>query len=518
MGACVHKVSQNPGARLLGPVFVATPVLATVLIGACSSGGGPPTEAASSGFAVVTDQQGVTPFIHLLTLHGQNVGNLASITFTILPKTGSVSKPVRVQYAVAALARRGYVSNGEGVVTLPVFGLYAGYSNQVSAQLVFQDGSVAVLPVAIATEPYTDPTGIYDHPTFLVKRTQGAALDFDFFVMKSQLGSPVVVDTDGEIRWVGAGIANAISTKIDGDGFVIGDASGPNVYELRLDGMLTQNSLQSPSDLYFTHNIDRGKQGLLAAVDTSNGSVVNIESTAAEITPEGGILNQWDLGAILSAYMQSQGDDPSKFVRPGVDWFHMNASTYDWRDNSIIVSSRENFLIKLDYLTGNIIWILGDPTKFWYTFPSLRAKALTLPGGNFYPIGQHAVSITSDGLVMVFNDGAASLNQPAGEPAGESRTYSAVSAYAINVTAKTAEEVWRFDYNQSVFSMYCGSAYQVPGGSLLVDYAMADGDTYARVVGVDAAQNVVFDVAYATTLCDASWNAVPIALENMNIL
>ena len=108
---------------------------------------------------------------------------------------------------------------------------------------------------------------------------------------------------------------------------------------------------------------------------------------------------------ILTTYMQNNGDDPSAFVRPGIDWFHVNASTYDPSDNSVIVSSRENFLIKVDYSTHDIVWIFGDPTKYWYTFPSLRAKALTLDAGGDYPIGQHGVSITSDGYVMVFNDG-----------------------------------------------------------------------------------------------------------------
>ena len=78
------------------------------------------------------------------------------------------------------------------------------------------------------------------------------------------------------------------------------------------------------------------------------------------------------------------------FVRPGVDWFHNNSAIYDPSDDSIIVSSRENFVIKLDHKTGQIIWIFGDPTKYWYTFPSLRAKALTLAPGGLYPIGQHA--------------------------------------------------------------------------------------------------------------------------------
>src|SRR4029077_11527523 len=142
------------------------------------------------------------------------------------------------------------------------------------------------------------------------------------------------------------------------------------------------------------------------------------------------VFNHWDLAAILSAYMVSRGDDASAFVRPGVDWFHSNSTAYDPSDDSIIVSSRENFVIKVDYNTGNIIWILGDPSKYWYTFPSLRAKALTLAPGGLYPIGQHAPSITSNGLLMLFNDGAGSFNQPAGAPAGDTRTYSTVSAYS----------------------------------------------------------------------------------------
>ena len=276
---------------------------------------------------------------------------------------------------------------------------------------------------------------------------------------------------------------------------------------------MTKTILQSPTVTTFHHNIDPGKQGFLVDVNTAT----NMESIGLEITGNGIVLNTWDLGAILAAYMQANGDDPSTFVRPGVDWFHMNAMTYDPKDDSVIVSSRENFLIKLNYKTGNIIWIFGDPTKYWYTFPSLRVKALTLSGGGLYPIGQHAVSITSDGLVMVFNDGLGSANQPAGAPAGETRTYSAVSAYSIDATSGTAEEVWDFDYGQSIYSSVCSSAYEAPGKTYLIDYAVADNVTHARLVGLDSSHNVAFDFQYPTTGCMTSWNAVPIPLDNLRV-
>jgi hypothetical protein len=183
----------------------------------------------------------------------------------------------------------------------------------------------------------------------------------------------------------------------------------------------------------------------------------------------------------------------------------------------VIVSSRENFVIKLDYRTGSIRWLLGDPTKYWYSFPSLRAKALMLAAGGLYPIGQHGVSITSDGLLMLFNDGLGSLNQPAGAPAGESRTYSAVSAYSIDEASMSAQEAWRFDYGQSIYSEICSSAYESVGQSILVDYAAADHITQARLVGLDSSHNVVFDFEYPTVSCDTSWNALPIAFDNLSI-
>ncbi len=106
---------------------------------------------------------------------------------------------------------------------------------------------------------------------------------------------------------------------------------------------------------------------------------------------------------IISAAMIAGGDDPSQFVYPTpTDWFHNNGVTYNRADDSLIVSSRENFLICLDYETSAIKWILGDPTKKWYQFPSLRKFALTLAPGSLPPIGQHApldyLRSESDGL------------------------------------------------------------------------------------------------------------------------
>jgi arylsulfate sulfotransferase len=459
----------------------------------------------------------VSPFISFVHLDGFDPSSLTRLQYTIAPKPGSVSKPVHVEYSISALAARGYA--GTDSLTVPVFGLYAGYANQVSVELERDVDGTIPLQLVISTPDYVDPSGIYSRPDVVVPRAPDSTLGFDFIFIKSALGSPVIIDTDAEIRWVAQGPANSISSAFAGDEFIIGDQSQPVVYGLRLDGNIWGAPL--PSSIYtdFNHNINHGKTGLLAEVDAASGGVTNIESNVIEFRASIpiSITSHWDLGAILGSYMSSRGDDAAAFVRPGVDWFHSNSAIYDPRDDSVIVSSRENFVIKLDYSTGAVVWILGDPTKYWYTFPSLRAKALALAPGGLYPIGQHALSIIPDSLLMLFNDGLGSLNQPAGAPAGETRTYSAVSVYSINEKSMTAQNVWNYDAGQTIFSPICSSAYEAAGKSILVDYATADGDAKALLVGLDSNHDVVFEFEYANSGCNTSWNARPIALDNLAI-
>jgi hypothetical protein len=304
---------------------------------------------------------------------------------------------------------------------------------------------------------------------------------------------------------------SSIPSVFTDNGFVIGDRYSTRVRRLELDGTETLVPLSFPDYIRFHHNVDPGKVGLLGEFDTPTRR----HSTIAEFTLSGGIVKQWDFAAIMRRHMESAGDDPTLMVRPRVDWFHTNAAAYDPRDDSLIVSAREHFVMNIDYETGAIRWLLGDPSKYWWNFPSLRAKALTLTGSGLYPIGQHAVSITSDGLLLLFNAGNGSDYQPGGVR-GEERRYSAVSAYRIDLENMTATEVWHFDYDQSLYSGHCSSVYEAPRQSYLISYARAEADLKARLVGLNSQHEVVFDFQYDSRGCDTSWNAVPVPLENMN--
>jgi arylsulfate sulfotransferase len=302
MAQIMVDFDRTAGSRARWFASIATAVVALAL-SACG-GGGTSTLGASStsilntfpgnwseSVEILSSTPGVSPFIQRLTLNVSNLSAVTTVEFTIAPKPTSASKAVDVSYSAAALKARGYMGEGN-VLFLPVFGLYAGYTNHITLRLSFQNGSTRTLDTTVTTSDYRDPTGLYQKPTILKQRAPGSSLGFDFFFVKSALGSPIIIDTDGEVRWAAPGVENSMSSAMLGDEFVVGDPDAPIVHRLRMDGTITQNSVTSPAITNFHHNIDYGDSGLLADVNTESSGIQNVETTVSEISDEGTILNE----------------------------------------------------------------------------------------------------------------------------------------------------------------------------------------------------------------------------------
>jgi hypothetical protein len=219
------------------------------------------------------------------------------------------------------------------------------------------------------------------------------------------------------------------------------------------------------------------------------------------------------MNEIVREAMLAEGDDPDLFVQDGIDWFHSNASSYQKSDDTLIVSSRENFVIALDYATGAIRWILGDPTKSWYQFPSLRAFALTLRGETLPPIGQHSVSSVKGKRLLLFDNGTESENHI---PAGENRDYSAARKYHINGKKKVATEVWTYAAIPSISSPYCSSVYEDRRNNYLLDYTLAGPLLTTDLMGLTSKGEIAFRYSYPlVSFCGVAWNAIPVHLETL---
>ena len=278
------------------------------------------------------------------------------------------------------------------------------------------------------------------------------------------------------------------------------EADGASLVRMDLDGTITV--LHDYSDIGVTflhHNIDRGKFGLILDVDTDS----QFEAVNIEVDRFGNVLKIWNMGDILTAAMTAGGDDPTEFVHPTpIDWFHNNGVAYNPADDSLVVSSRENFLICIDYETGAIKWILGDPTKKWHQFPSLAQYALELAPGSLAPIGQHSPSFTYDQRVLVMDNGFHSLYQM---PQGEDRGYASPRKYELDLETKTATEVWNYEMDQEIYTPLCSSVYEDAPLNYLVDYAIIGGlgaeNGLAQILGLDANGEIVFYYQYPALGC-----------------
>lgn len=456
------------------------------------------SQATDTSIVISGQNAGATPFIAKLTLTASDLTTLKRIRFTIEPKLGAVARPVSATYSQRYLLSRGYVDSQTKQLVVPVFGLYAGYNNTVALTYVFHDGSSEGAVTNVATQPFDDACH-YGSPTVHLPRT-AAPLSYDYMLVATSCStnSPAVIDTDGALRWVGTGDAQkSVATFYRNRVYLSSDNLSRGLLRLELDGEVKTIATANSLDIVgLHHSIDRGKYGLILDVNTEEW----VASVNIEIDETGNVLKKWSLGDIIRDAMIAGGDDPSVFVRNAngqynffayEDWFHNNAVSYRKSDDSLIISSRENFVICVDYDTGAIKWILGDETKQWYRYPSLRKYALRRIPGTRAPFGQHAVSITKDDHLLLFDNGEQSEHH---RPLGYNRSYSAPRKYQLDLVAKTAREVWSFDNNQSIRSPFRSSVYEDAPSTYLVHYSNAP--QLPRIIGLTAAGEKAFDYSY----------------------
>ena len=467
-------------------------------------------EAVTSTAAVSSITAGPTAFIKTVNISGVPA-NTKKISFTVLAKPGATAPQIVGTYSTIYLQKQGYLNLMSGTASIPVYGLYQSYVNTVELRMI-QPSSTSLLSVSVSTDSWANGcNSAYTNKNVLVARDPSVNLSYGYFMMKGWYcgAHPVVMDVDGEVRWAGTAGNGEQGSTFFGNSFYLGN--GSEFYKMELDGRWSKIADYWRWGYHgFHHNIDFGKTGMLLELNRFGDQ----EADVIEVDKQGNMVSNWNMISIFDAAMRAGGDDPSGFVdHNGADWFHNNAATYWPQRNEIVVSSRENFVVGIGYKDKKIKWILGDRDKAWYqNYPSLRRYALNLVGATSPPIGQHAVSIASNGNLMLFDNGLFSVNHT---PSGSSRGYSVPRQYSINTANGhfEATETWNYEHGRSVWSPICSSIYQ-SGNSYLVDYASEAGGI--RLMGLDANSNVAFEYKLPDSAIQFGWNALPIRIENLN--
>ena len=470
-------------------------------------------------YQVTEDDTQLSVFISSLTIDVSR-DLLSAVSFKIEPMQDSAAEPIQVMNSIESLAQA-----DEGI-SLPVFGLYSDYINTVELKFLFIDGSSSTLLKEVASEVYDNPLTL--EVTSPVAHT--AKPSYSYFFLKSRSGV-YITDIDGHFRWAANDPIKGLHVFYDNGVFMVFDDD--KMHKLSLTGKVITSDISQAdlSHIEVHHDVDKGKSGYLVEVnaDKANRSHRIIESILLEIDSDGNTIKEWDFGIIFQEFIESEGYDSSNFVRDGLDWFHMNSAIYDPSDDSIIASSRENFVVKVDYTSGKIIWLLGDETKHWYVnYPPLQSLSLT--SLDVKPIGQHALSLV-DGDLMLFNNGQFSFQSPDGVPQGVVLSSSPSSRYSINLESKEAELTWSYD--PMIYSDICSSIYRdesVMNGDYLITYTAVDRlDTSEepkkpmRTItrGINENMEMLFEFelpAKRTDPCGTSWQSRPISvLTNLSL-
>ena len=124
----------------------------------------------------------------------------------------------------------------------------------------------------------------------LQARSANTNLSYDFILLKTigTEASPLIIDTDGELRWRGTSgsSAGSLASLFYENGVYIG--VGSSILRMELDGAITLNRDPSSAGVTgFHHNIDRGRDGLILDVSTATA----VESVDFEIDMNGNVLH-----------------------------------------------------------------------------------------------------------------------------------------------------------------------------------------------------------------------------------
>lgn len=342
---------------------------------------------------------------------------------------------------------------------LPVLGLYAGWKNTVDIMLY--QGTVST--VTIETEELNE-----EAPSLCYMKTTPEYMKDDFiFVTPSLNALATAFDYAGDIRWhLNIPLIFDMKRLKNGNVLIGTDRvmrmpyymSG--LYEMTMNGKIVKEYRLPGGYHHDQWEMDDGN--LLVLTDEEDYETV--EDVVALIDRENGqVLKTWDLKNILVP-----GEGPSGGYTDK-DWFHNNALWYDRNTDSITLSGRHvDSIINIDFETGRLNWIMGDPTGW----PEDKLKYFFRPvgdGGFDWHYEQHACLITPEGDVMCFDNGhyrskikeQYRLNKD---------SFSRGVRYRINRDEGTAEQVWQYgkERGQEFFSSYIGNVEYYQDGHYMV--------------------------------------------------
>lgn len=170
-------------------------------------------------------------------------------------------------------------------------------------------------------------------------------------------------------------------------------------------------------------------------------SKVRVTACLIQEVNNGQVVFQWDGTNYPELYSSSVENNDFTDSVDIMDYMHMNSICIDPNDNNIIVSFRNlNEIIKINRVTGNIMWRLGGPYSDY----------LLTPNEEF--LRQHYVRFTDNNQTLIFVDNGQITLRP----------YSRILEFQLDQNAKQITSFSSYNIPDN-FIQYAGSVKKVNG-------------------------------------------------------
>lgn len=321
---------------------------------------------------------------------------------------------------------------------LPIYGLYADYDNEVVIEYKDSENIVSKT-VIIKTDKLPDNMVL---PTSVFADKDNLSNDL-YFYTPSSVGYTCAYDVNGDIRWY---LTNYALWKIDrlenGHLLVSTERLVNNPYYMT--GLYEMDLL---GKIYFEYSLEGGYHhdyyempngNLLVASDDFNNDSGTVEDYIVELDRmTGDVVKRFDLKDVLNM-RDGQSENWTAY-----DWFHNNSVWYDETTDSITLSGRhQDAVINIDYSSGSLNWIIGDPTNWSKEYQ--KYFFTPIGDGEFeWQWSQHAAMITPEGYVFILDNGN-NKSKIEEEYVSASNSYTRGVMYKINTDDMTIEQVFEY--------------------------------------------------------------------------
>lgn len=348
---------------------------------------------------------------------------------------------------------------------ISILGLFQEHNNMV--ELIYAtpfDNLIDIDTLFIQTdkvniEPYIE----------VIEKQEEKMAKGSFHLISSLSRRPVVpyaIDHNGEIRWILDYSKHESLNEwyydvgiefLSNGNLYFGDKSTSKIYEIDWFGEIL-NTWDMPGYSFHHNVIEKPNANFLVTVNKPEEVHLNgkftVEDHIIEIDRSTGqIVKEWDFKDILD----ENRDVLEIFVIGNyIDWLHLNSVWYDESDNSIVVSGRNQCVLKVDY-EDNIKWIFGNHSGWGENRKGQDCNQFLLTPVNQegvpYPQDlkdgyenidefewswyQHAVMLKPNGNLLLFDNGPF-------RNFDNSPNYSRAVEYKIDTDNMTVQQVWAY--------------------------------------------------------------------------